>query len=179
MHPELSGYQMQHHGLGANNVTPFHTHFTSPTMGASPSKQSYLQYTNDFELVIRCTKDLEHLLETEFGAPSSKQTGLHDKISHAQNSAGLTHETVKKMRYLVTCECELSCLTPRPSQLVFSLTMALMSLTPVRNKMVHEYNFNTLPDRQGFATSYDQVEKELRTHLAGKKGKEGQVCTIS
>lgn len=74
-------------------------------MGASPSKQSYLQYTNDFELVIRATKDLEHLLETEFGAPSTKQTGLHDKISHAQASAGLTPDTVRRMRYLVTCEC--------------------------------------------------------------------------
>ena len=74
-------------------------------MGASPSKQSYLQYTNDFELVIRATKDLEYLLETEFGAPSTKQTGLHDKISHAQASAGLTPDTVRRMRYLVTCEC--------------------------------------------------------------------------
>ena len=74
-------------------------------MGISPSKQqSYLQYDNDFELVIRATKDLEYLLETEFGAPSTKQTGLHDKISHAQNYAGLSQDTVKKMRYLVTCK---------------------------------------------------------------------------
>jgi hypothetical protein len=74
-------------------------------MGISPSKQqSYLQYDNDFELVIRATKDLEYLLEMEFGAPSTKQTGLHDKISHAQNYAGLSQDTVKKMRYLVTCK---------------------------------------------------------------------------
>ena len=59
------------------------------------------------------------------------------------------------------------------------LTKMLIFPTPVRNKMVHEYKFNSLPDRQGFATSYDQVEKELRTHLAAKKGKQGQVCTIS
>ena len=84
-------------------------------MGTTPSKQSYLQYTNDFELVIRATKDLEHLLETEFGAPSTKQTGLHDKISHAQQSAGLTHDTVKKMRYLVTCEFEFPHLIPLAS----------------------------------------------------------------
>ena len=79
-------------------------------MGASQSKQSYLQYKNDFELVIRATKDLEHLLEKDFGAPSTKQTGLHDKITHAQHSAGLSHDTVKKMRYLVTGEYCLSLL---------------------------------------------------------------------
>ncbi|KAI2494977.1 hypothetical protein MHU86_19537 [Fragilaria crotonensis] len=120
-------------------------------MGASPSKQSYLQYTNDFELVIRATKDLEHLLETEFGAPSTKQTGLHDKISHAQASAGLTPDTVRRMRYLVT----------------------------LRNKLVHDHEFNSLPDRQYFASSYDQVEKELKMHLSKRKGKTGEACTIS
>ena len=72
-------------------------------MGLTHSKTSYLQYKNDFELVIRATKDLEHLLETEFGAPSTKQDGLHDKITHVQRSAGLSKDTVKKMRYLVTC----------------------------------------------------------------------------
>lgn len=120
-------------------------------MGASQSKQSYLQYKNDFELVIRATKDLEHLLEKDFGAPSTKQTGLHDKITHVQHSAGLSHDTVKKMRYLVT----------------------------VRNKMVHEHGFNSLPDHQGFATSYDQVEKELKQKLAARKGSSTSVCVIS
>lgn len=80
-------------------------------MGASHSSSpSYLQYKNDFELVIRATKDLEHLLETRFGAPSTKQTGLHDKITHAERGFNLSKETVKKMRYLVTCECSLQLL---------------------------------------------------------------------
>ena len=78
-------------------------------MGLSQSKTSYLQYTNDFELVIRSTKDLEHLLETEFGAQSTKQDGLHDKITHAQNTAGLSTDTVKKLRYLVTSTCLRRC----------------------------------------------------------------------
>jgi hypothetical protein len=71
-------------------------------MGSSFSSASYQQYTNDFELVIRATKDLEYLLEQSFDAPSGKQVGLHDKISHAQQTSGLTQDTVKKMRYLVT-----------------------------------------------------------------------------
>ena len=118
-------------------------------MGATfSSSTSYLQYKNDFELVIRATKDLEHLLETGFGAPSDKQTGLHDKITHAQNTAGLSKDTVKKLRYLVT----------------------------VRNKLVHDYGFNKLDDRDHFARSYDSVEKELQEKL---KGKSDGACIIS
>ena len=68
-------------------------------MGASfSSTSSYLQYKNDFELVVRATKDLEHLLETGFDAPSGKTVGLHDKISSVQASHGLSEDTVKKLR---------------------------------------------------------------------------------
>jgi hypothetical protein len=46
---------------------------------SSSSSSSYLQYTNDYELVIRATKDLEHLLETRvFDVPSGN---LHNKVS--------------------------------------------------------------------------------------------------
>lgn len=41
-------------------------------MGAALSRQSYIRYQNDFELVIRATKDLERLLEEQFDAPSGK-----------------------------------------------------------------------------------------------------------
>jgi hypothetical protein len=68
-------------------------------MGASfSSTSSYLQYKNDFELVIRATKDLEHLLEKGFDAPSGKSVGLHDKITAVQTSHGLSEDTVKKLR---------------------------------------------------------------------------------
>lgn len=78
---------------------------TSPllvlSMGASfSSTSSYLQYKNDFELVIRATKDLEHLLEVGFDAPSGKTVGLHDKITAVQASHGLSDDTVKKLRYV-------------------------------------------------------------------------------
>ena len=114
------------------------------------STNSYLQYTNDFELVIRATKDLEHLLETQFNAPSTKQDGLHDKITHAENTAGLSKETVRKMRKLVT----------------------------IRNKLVHDHNFNRLPNRVEFAQSYHSVEKELQEILA-KQNNSSSSCIIS
>eukprot|EP00578_Thalassiosira_sp_NH16_P026360 CAMPEP_0181102914 /NCGR_PEP_ID=MMETSP1071-20121207/14579_1 /TAXON_ID=35127 /ORGANISM="Thalassiosira sp., Strain NH16" /LENGTH=119 /DNA_ID=CAMNT_0023185939 /DNA_START=22 /DNA_END=381 /DNA_ORIENTATION=- len=114
----------------------------------STSSSSYLQYKNDFELVIRATKDLEYLLETGFDAPSGKNVGLHDKITATQNSHGLSPDTVKKLRYLVT----------------------------IRNRLVHDHNFNALPDRVHFAKSYDSVEKELKEKL---KGSSSSGCVIS
>lgn len=116
-------------------------------MGATTS--SYAQYKNDFELVIRATKDLENLLETGFGAPSGKKDGLHDKISYTQAKAGLSASTVKKLRYLVT----------------------------VRNKLVHEQGFNKLPDRKGFIDSYGEVQTELKSKLKGSGGNTS--CVIS
>ena len=38
---------------------------------------------NDFELVIRATKELDYLLESHFNAPSGKDVGLHEKIGAA------------------------------------------------------------------------------------------------
>ena len=118
--------------------------------GTFSSTTSYLRYKNDFELVIRATKDLEYMLESEFDAPAGKTIGLHDKISHAEENFGLSKETVKKMRYLVT----------------------------IRNKLVHEKGYNSLPDRKAFAKSFDSVECELKEVLA-KRGKQSSSCIIS
>lgn len=106
---------------------------------ALSSPSSYARYKNDFELVIRATKDLEHLLETQFDAPRGKTVGLHDKISAVQRSHNLSQDTVKKLRYLVT----------------------------IRNKLVHDHDVNSLPNRVHFAKSYDSVEKELKEKLRG------------
>ena len=115
-------------------------------MGGVFSSSGYQRYKNDFELVIRATKDLEYLLESEFDALNGKNVGLHDKITAVQNSHGLSTDTVKKLRYLVT----------------------------IRNKLVHDHNFNALPDRVHFAKSYESVEKELKAKLGSSSS-----CVIS
>jgi hypothetical protein len=56
-------------------------------MGQGQSSQ-ISQIKNDFELVIRATKELEWLLEEHFRAPSGKEFGLHDKITAARTQAG-------------------------------------------------------------------------------------------
>jgi hypothetical protein len=102
-------------------------------MGAS---HSISRYSNDFELVVRATKEMEYLLETHFGAPSDKKSGLHDKISHARDKDGkpLPEKVVRQMRRLVT----------------------------IRNSLVHDRDFNAIPERAKFVKDFDEVEAELK-----------------
>ena len=62
-------------------------------MGALQSAHS----SNDYELVIKSSKELEYYLELEFNA---KGKGLHEKISSVESD--LPAHIVKKMRYLAT-----------------------------------------------------------------------------
>lgn len=63
-------------------------------MGLGASKYS----DNDFEMVIRASKDLESMLE-EFGATGK---GLHEKISSGVDTGHITQKLAKSMRYLAT-----------------------------------------------------------------------------
>mmetsp|Transcript_24989 Transcript_24989/g.30532 ORF Transcript_24989/g.30532 Transcript_24989/m.30532 type:complete len:115 (+) Transcript_24989:152-496(+) len=93
------------------------------------------RYSNDFELVIRASKELEYLLETHFQAPSGKEYGIHEKISLAQHEgAPLSSNIVRQMRYLIT----------------------------IRNRIVHERDFNCIPERQSFVQTFDKIETELK-----------------
>ena len=119
-------------------------------MGGS---QSIARYSNDFELVIRATKELEFLLETHFLPPltmsQDKTIGLHDKISMARiNGKPLPDHAIRKMRFLVT----------------------------LRNKIVHDHECNSIPDRPRFVKDFDEVEASLRALLPDDKG---SGCAIS
>ena len=117
-------------------------------MGSSNSKKSLAHYGNDFELVIRATKELEYILEHQFGAPG--KLGLHDKISASRhNGKPLPKRMVKTMRWLVT----------------------------IRNKLVHDRDFNAIPKRNEFAKEFDAVLAELETMM--KKGATNYTCIIS
>ena len=117
-------------------------------MGQGYSK-SISKYTNDFELVIRATKELEWLLETHFSAPTGKTHGLHDKISAARTTDGhpLSENLKRRMRYLVT----------------------------IRNSLVHDREVNAIPDRPSFIKSFDEVEIELQALLPSS----GSSCIVS
>ena len=103
-------------------------------MGQTSS--SIVDCTNDFELVIRSSKELEFILEQHFGAPSGKQSGgLHEKISCARLSDGspLPQSLANKMRFLAT----------------------------IRNKLVHDREFNSIPDNTRFRESFNEAIAEL------------------
>jgi hypothetical protein len=96
-------------------------------MGATTSKYSHIK--NDFELAIRSSKDLEHILDTELGANGK---GLHEKISSVEGK--LPPDLVRNMRYLAT----------------------------IRNKLVLEYDFNKIPEREKFVAKFDKSTVDLK-----------------
>ena len=118
-------------------------------MGASGSKAQFSHSTNDYELAIKSSKELEFLLEHEFSATGK---GLHEKISTA--SSQLPPKLVKHMRYLAT----------------------------IRNKLVHERGFDSIPDRESFIWNFEEAVQELTQIVASRRGLSGtqaSACTIS
>ncbi len=53
--------------------------------------------SNDFELAIRSSKQLEHILETEFRCEGR---GLHEKLNNS--GYALSQNLIRSMRYLAT-----------------------------------------------------------------------------
>ena len=109
-------------------------------MGGS---QSIARYSNDFELVVRATKELEFLLETSFGAPAEKTVGIHDKISMAR--------------------------TPTREPLPENIKKVMRRLVTIRNSLVHDREVNAIPDRAAFAADFDKVVLELKKMLGEDK----------
>jgi hypothetical protein len=117
---------------------------TAYRMGALESKPVHSR--NDFELCIRSSKELEHLLDTEFGATGK---GLHEKITSAE--IHLSPEMVRNMRYLAT----------------------------IRNKLVHEHGFNSIPDRAKFIRNFEKSGNDLKEILRQRNsGRNSDGCMI-
>jgi hypothetical protein len=106
-------------------------------MGAAVSTPTHA--TNDFELAIRSSKELEWILEQEFSASGK---GLHEKITSAAHECpDLTPSLVRNMRYLAT----------------------------IRNKLVHERGFDAIPDRNLFIIKFETSQEELKTILTFRR----------
>lgn len=112
-------------------------------MGQGFTKQVHSK--NDFELVIKASKELEYFLETEFGAEGR---GLHEKISSV--SGVLTPQLVKDMRFLAT----------------------------IRNKLIHEVGFDTIPDRTAFIKVFERSVDTLN-NICRARGTTNSSCIIS
>ena len=111
-------------------------------MGLGQSR--FAHSSNDYELVIKSSKDLEFILERDFGAQGR---GLHEKISSVERE--LPGQLVRQMRYLAT----------------------------IRNKLIHERGFDSLPDRASLISSYEASALELENIIKSKNG-QGSGCSI-
>mmetsp|Transcript_32252 Transcript_32252/g.67240 ORF Transcript_32252/g.67240 Transcript_32252/m.67240 type:complete len:136 (+) Transcript_32252:100-507(+) len=102
-------------------------------MGSSTSKPDVINaiteiqsISNDYELVIKASKELEYILESEF---QSSGRGLHEKITAAQQQHLQQHpQVIKDMRFLAT----------------------------IRNKLIHERGFDVIPNRKAFITTFQK-----------------------
>ena len=106
-----------------------------------PSSSGVASTVNDFELAVCASKELEHILEAYFGATSGR--GLHEKLSVAESTGELPPALVRRMRALAT----------------------------VRNKLIHERDFNALPDRARFIADFEAARAELDGLLAYRDAK--------
>lgn len=105
--------------------------------------------SNHYELAIKTSKDLEHLLEQEWGAEGK---GLHEKISWVQQHSNppLPEDLVRRMRFLAT----------------------------VRNKLIHDVTYNRIEDRERFIKAYEQSKREIREVLVRRGKKPSSDCVI-
>jgi hypothetical protein len=90
---------------------------------------------NDFELVVRMTKELEYILETHFGAPNRSHVGLAAKINQAR--------------------------TPDGAKLSESVKERMLEIVKTRNDLVHVRSFNKIPDRGIFLAAWSEVQEEF------------------
>ena len=104
--------------------------------------------SNDYELAIKTSKDLEHLLEEEWGAEGK---GLHEKITWVQHSSSpLPDDLMRRMRFLAT----------------------------IRNKLIHEVAYTRIEDRSRFIESYERSKRELRAILLARGSTRSKDCAI-
>jgi hypothetical protein len=108
--------------------------------------------TNDYELAIKSSKELEHILDVEFGAQGK---GLHEKISSASNS--LPQELVRNMRYLATIRNKL-------------VHEHKFDGIPDRSKFIQKFEWSSKELKK-------IIEERRRGRGAKKSG--GDACTIS
>ena len=121
--------------------------------------QSFIHSTkNDFELVIRASKELEHILKTEFGSPEKdhqgKPNGLQALIYSARvpgTNQALPEPLQRKMRLLGT----------------------------VRNKLVHNYSYNAIERRQEFIQAFVEAESQMKQMIKAARGEKESSCVVS
>ncbi len=108
-------------------------------MDSSSIDHSIVRCSNDFELVTRAVKELDHLLETHFKAPPGKAVALPEKIRLARTANG--------------------------EPLSLDLQTRMKHLVKARNALVHKRHENAIRDRRAFRRELKGVLRELAVEL--------------
>ena len=117
-------------------------------MGSTGSKYSHS--SNDYELAIKTSKELEYILESQFQATGR---GLHEKITSASSQhhdQPLPEHLIRQMRFLAT----------------------------IRNKLIHERGFDHIPDRIRFIAKFEESAKELEAIIRSRGGGQSSSCVV-
>ena len=136
-------------------------------MGLSYSKQTkFVHSTNDFELVVKSCKELEHILDVEFDISSStssaagKKGSLHEKITYVIEHNSWTTSTTTGGSG-----------SGRESILPNELVSKMRYIATIRNKLVHEYNYNSLDNRPKFISNYEYSVVQLQQIVEERRRK--------
>ena len=136
-------------------------------MGLSYSKHKFVHSTNDFELVVKSCKELEHILDVEFDISSAQQ----------QTSAGKKGSLHEKITYVIEHNSWTTSTTTggsgsgRESILPNELVSKMRYIATIRNKLVHEYNYNSLDNRPKFISNYEYSVLQLQQIVEERRRK--------
>jgi hypothetical protein len=142
-------------------------------MGASAAKGQLNCHAikNDYELVIRVSKQLEAVLETKFRASGR---GLHEKVSTAKVRQQPGPPSPPRLEYIIHC-CTVSlslCQDIPPT-----LERQIRFLATIRNQLIHNPEVEAIPDRPAFIAAYEKAAAEL-TRLSTPSDA-GSSCVVS
>ena len=94
--------------------------------------------SNDYELAIRLSKELEYYLEKHFNATGR---GLHEKITTAQRNFNQQHKDIQFPQHLVK---------------------NMRRLATIRNRLIHDRSYHAIDDKNGFIQTFKSSHQQLQ-----------------
>lgn len=120
-------------------------------MGESSSKKEFAwvyRINNDYELAIRLSKELEYILVKHFNADGK---GLHQRITSAEENYNNNNIQMKRNK--------------KYNKFPKHLIRNMRRLATIRNKLIHEKDFNKINDRERFIQTFEQSYLALQSMI--------------
>lgn len=113
---------------------------------------------NDYEFVIKASKELEYILEHDFGAQGR---GLQEKISNAASLRTFSSSSRRNNGFVVH--------DVFPTQLVQDMRY----VATIRNKLIHEPGFDAIPNRAALEATFTRSVDQLQELVLATKERNG------